>query len=195
MPDQTFSVNTVPGSLHEAGKASPGARSGVKGGSDNYQLLRQLGARAYQLRAAARAADHFIAREVAADRETGTWLIACAGGLAEELAYDFDVLARNFRDAVAEPGQILALQKLRAKAHQLHAATRASDYFIDLESSEDRNTGSWLMACALGLADKLAAELEDLASAVRRGPTDAPMSAPTSDATLGRRSTAARSTV
>ena len=65
-----------------------------------------------------------------------------------------------------------SLQKLRTRAHQLHAATRASDHFMEQDNNADRSTGSWLIACALGLADKLANELEELANGMRRTPSE-----------------------
>ena len=60
------------------------------------------------------------------------------------------------------------LVKLRTRAHQLHAATRAADHFLEQDNNVDRSTGSWLIACALGLAEKLANELEELANGMRR---------------------------
>ena len=54
-----------------------------------------------------------------------------------------------------------AVASVRVRAHQLHAAARAADRFLEQESQEDRETGSWLIACAQGLAVKLAAELDN----------------------------------
>lgn len=139
---------------------------------DSYALLRQFGGRAYQLLAAARAADHFIAQEGVEDRDTGSWLISCAVGLAEELAADLDAMGRSLKAGGGDAAQLLVLQKVRARAHQLHAATRASDHFLEQDNNVDRSTGSWLIACALGLADKLANEIEDLANGMRRGAGD-----------------------
>ena len=150
--------------------------AGVKPG-DTYPVMRQLGGRAYQLLAAARAADHFVAQESDEDRNTGSWLISCAVGLAEELAADLDTLGRNIKASGSDAALTLGFQKLRARAHQLHAATRASDHFLEQDNNVDRSTGSWLIACALGLADKLANELEDLANGMRRGPGDMALSA------------------
>ena len=144
---------------------------------DAYPMMRQLGGRAYQLLAAARDADHFIAQESLEDRDTGAWLISCAVGLAEELAADLDAMGRNLKAGGADAALVLSFQKLRARAHQLHAATRASDHFLEQDNSVDRSTGSWLIACALGLADKLANELEELANGMRRGPGDVALSA------------------
>lgn len=151
----------------EAAKAAATAKP-----ADTYPMLRQLGGRAYQLLAAARAADHFVAQESDEDRNTGSWLISCAVGLAEELSADLDTLGRNLKAGGADASTASGLQKVRARSHQLHAATRAADHFLEQDNSVDRSTGSWLIACALGLADKLANELEDLANGMRRAPGD-----------------------
>ncbi len=162
------------------GSATAIATNGGKSaGGETYPMMRQLGGRAYQLLAAARAADHFIAQESDQDRDTGSWLISCAVSLAEELASDIDGMAKNIKASAGDPTLSHGFQKLRARAHQLHAATRAADHFLEQDSNVDRSTGSWLIACALGLADKLANELEDLANGMRRGIGDAAM--PTSD--------------
>ena len=159
--------------------------------TEAYPMMRQLGGRAYQLLAAARAADHFIAQESAEDRDTGSWLIACAVTLAEDMAQDLDGLAKNLKATGSDPAMSNGFQKLRARAHQLHAATRAADHFLDQDNNVDRSTGSWLIACALGLADKLANELESLANGLRRGAGDLPASS--SDTSLGRRPAGAAS--
>ncbi len=156
----------------EAARAMANAKPG-----DAYPMMRQLGGRAYQLLAAARAADHFVAQESDEDRNTGSWLISCAVGLADELASDLDGLGRNLKASGGDAALALAFQKLRARAHQLHAATRAADHFLEQDNNVDRSTGSWLIACALGLADKLANELEDLANGMRRGSGDVALSA------------------
>jgi hypothetical protein len=160
----------------DAAKLNAGAAPGKS--NEAYPMMRQLGGRAYQLLAAARAADHFIAQESVEDRDTGSWLIACAVGLADELAADLDGMARNIKASAASASDALVsqgFQKLRARAHQLHAATRAADHFLEQDNNVDRSTGSWLIACALGLADKLANELEDLANGMRRAPGEAAM--------------------
>jgi len=149
-------------------EAAKSAAAGAAKPTDPYPLMRQLGGRAYQLLAAARAADHFIAQENIEDRDTGSWLIACAVGLAEELAADLDGMARNLKTSGGDAALAVGFQRLRARAHQLHAATRAADHFLEQDNSVDRSTGSWLIACALGLADKLANELEDQANGMRR---------------------------
>ncbi|MBE2243271.1 MAG: hypothetical protein IAE86_10985 [Burkholderiaceae bacterium] len=152
---------------------APGTAVSAKTTSgETYPMMRQLGGRAHQLLAATRAADHFIAQESDADRDTGSWLISCAVTLADELADDLDGMARNIRASAADPALSLGFQRLRVRAHQLHAATRAADHFLEQESNLDRSTGSWLIACALGLADKLANELEELANGMRRGAGD-----------------------
>lgn len=149
------------------GDDSAKAASAVKAG-ETYAVMRQLGGRAYQLLAAARAADHFIAQESVEDRDTGSWLISCAVGLAEELAADLDGLGRTLKHGGGEAALVQGLVKLRTRAHQLHAATRAADHFLEQDNNVDRSTGSWLIACALGLAEKLANELEELANGMRR---------------------------
>lgn len=136
---------------------------------ETYPLMRQLGGRAYQLLAAARGADHFIAQESLEDRDTGSWLISCAVGLAEELAADLDAMGRTLKNGSGDVALVQGLPKLRTRAHQLHAATRAADHFLEQDNNVDRSTGSWLIACALGLADRLANEIEDLANGMRRG--------------------------
>jgi hypothetical protein len=128
---------------------------------DHSQALRQLGSRAHQLRAATRAADHYCGLDAEEDRNTGSWLMSCAVGLAAELAADIDGVARSLRDAPANAALEAAVSAVRVRAHQLHAAARAADRFLEQENAEDRETGSWLIACALGVAVKLASELDD----------------------------------
>ena len=186
MIEQRTATALSPGGPDDAGKLATGPASGSGKTSETYPMMRQLGGgRAYQLLAAARAADHFIAQESAEDRDTGSWLIACAVSLAEDLAADLDGLAKNLKASGSDPVMSNGFQKLRARAHQLHAATRAADHFLDQDNNVDRSTGSWLIACALGLADKLANELEDLANGMRRAPGDMPASP--NDAGFGRR--------
>lgn len=136
-------------------------------GPDRQQTLRALGARAHQLRAATRAADRFTALGDERDTHTGAWLMSCALGLAQELAADIDALARGLRDAPDTRLQA-PVARLRVRAHQLHAAARAADHYLEQDTAEDRDTGSWLIATALGLATQLAAELDDSAGASRR---------------------------
>lgn len=135
-------------------------------------LLRQMGARAHQLRATTHAADHFNAQDSAADRNTGSWLMSCALGLADELAGEIDALARRLKDQPAEVAFKHKVSALRVKAYQLHAAARAADHFLDRDTSEDHDTGSWLIATACGLARQLASDIDDGITTVRRPATD-----------------------
>ena len=41
------------------------------------------------------------------------------------------------------------LRQLGSRAHQLRAATLAADHFNTLQDTQDKDTGSWLMSCAL----------------------------------------------
>jgi hypothetical protein len=123
--------------------------------------LRRLGGQAHQLRAATRAADHFIGCGRDEDRDTGSWLIACALDLATELAGELDAIGRAQRAAGTDDAPAAQVQSLRKRAHQLQAATRAADHFLDQDHITDRDTGSWLIACAMGLAGKLASDLDD----------------------------------
>lgn len=174
MVEQRAAAAAFPGGPDDSTKPASAGSAGKP--SETYPMMRQLGGRAYQLLAAARAADHYIAQESDEDRDTGSWLIACAVGLAEELAADLDGLAKNLKASGSDPAMSQGFQKLRARAHQLHAATRAADHFLDQDNNVDRSTGSWLIACALGLADKLANELEELANGLRRAPGDVALS-------------------
>jgi hypothetical protein len=72
----------------------------------------------------------------------------------------------------------------------LHAAARAADHFLDRDSNEDRETGSWLIATASSLAQKLAAELDDNVLPQRRQLVDKSALEP-HDAGLARRVAAA----
>lgn len=141
-------------------------------GDARHQQLRRLGAAAHQLRAATRAADHFIALGPQDDRDTGSWLMNAATAMAAELAGDIDGLARSLREAPADAALAQAVQRLRIRTHQLHAATRAADHFLDLDTPDDQDTGSWLIATARSLAERLAADFDDAAgaaAAARRG--------------------------
>jgi hypothetical protein len=141
-------------------------------GHEASAALRRLGSRAHQLRAAARAADHFNAQDNETDRSTGSWLMSCALSLSEDLTSEIDVLARNVREGGGDATIQQHVAAVRVRAHQLHAATRAADHFLDQESREDHETGSWLIACAAGLAEKLAADLDDGVALPRRPPID-----------------------
>lgn len=172
---------------------SAGVGSAVSEGGDAAQMLRQLGARAHQLRATTRAADHFNAQDAPAERDTGSWLISSAVGLAEDLATDIDGLARSIKERQADAALLQRISPLRVRAHQLHAAAKAADHFLDQDSREDQDTGSWLIATANALAVKLAAELDDTVAGARRGPQDKAASAPIEphDPVLARRLAAA----
>jgi hypothetical protein len=160
---------------------------------DPLRALRALGARAHQLRASMTAADRFIARDATHDRDTGSWLISAATAMATEVTADIDNLARSLRDRPADAALLQTISAIRVHAHQLSAATRAADHFLDQETREDRDTGSWLVATALGLAQKLAEEIEDGASVGRRTGGDKGQIEP-HDAAQARRVTAATAT-
>lgn len=135
---------------------------------DPYKALRQLGARAHQLHAATRAADHFNARDTAEDRNTGSWLISTALALAGNVAEEIDGLARLIKEKPADAALRHVVAQLRVRAHQLRATARAADHFLDQDTREDQDTGGWLVATALTLADKLACEIDDVAVPARR---------------------------
>lgn len=125
------------------------------------QALRQLGALAHQARATLRAADRFVTQGPSPDTDTANWLVSTAVDLAHEVAQELDVLARGLREAGGDPLLLQALAPWRRSAHQLHAACRAADLFLEQESRDDRDTGAWLVASARTLADRLAAALDD----------------------------------
>lgn len=135
--------------------------------------LRRLGAQAHQLRATTRAADHFIALGVPEDRDTGSWLMSSAVDMADDVANQLDGMGRGLKETPVDAGFAQTVQLLRVRAHQLHAAARAADHFLDLDSRDDRETAGWLIASARGLADKLAAEIDDGASGLKRAPAEA----------------------
>ena len=137
-------------------------------GDDASQALRRLGSRAHQLRAALRAADHFNAQDQAKDRNTGSWLTSSAVALAEDLAADIDSLARSVKEGAGDANLQQAVAGVRVRAHQLNASARAADHFLDQDNADDRDTGSWLIAGALALAEKLAAELDDSVTPARK---------------------------
>ena len=136
-------------------------------------LLRMLGARAHQVRAATRAADHYLAQDARDDHDTGAWLLSSAMALAADLAADLDGLARTLKERNAEPALQQRLVALRARAHQLHAAAKAADRFLEQDSRDDRDTGGWLVPMAQQLAGRLADELDDTLAAARRPATAA----------------------
>jgi hypothetical protein len=142
-------------------------------GSDRVAMLRAMAARGYQLRASARAADRFLAQGNDEDTNTCGWLMSCAESQAAELVNDFADLAQQAKDGALEAPLVKPVQRLRVVAHRLHAATRAADRYLEAETPEDRETGGWLITTALGLADQLANELDDLASSLKRPANDA----------------------
>lgn len=131
-------------------------------------VLRALGARAHQVRAATRAADHYLAQDASTEHDTGAWLLSSAVTLAADLAIDLDGLARALKERNAESALQQRLVPLRERAHQLHAAAKAADRFLEQDSRDDRDTGGWLVPMAQDLANKLAHELDDALSALRR---------------------------
>jgi hypothetical protein len=129
--------------------------------------LRQLGARAHQLRATTRAADHYIAQDAPDAANTASWLMSASLDLAAELVTGIDGLARTLKE---QPGAALesTVAKLRVLAHQLHAAAKAADHFLDQDGGDLRETGLWLIAAASGLAAKLAFGLDDAVAPARK---------------------------
>ncbi len=137
-----------------------------------YQALRKLGALAHQVRAGTRAADHFVSQGNAADRDTACWLMSSAVEQSEELARDLDNLARGLKEAPNDAALLQTVQGLRVRAHQLHAAARAADHFLEHDNHEHQETGSWLIASARQLADKLSGGIDDAGGSLKR-PTEA----------------------
>lgn len=155
-------------------------------------LMRSLGARAHQVRAATRAADHYLAQDASDEHDTGAWLLASAVTLAEELAADLDGLSRTLKERNAEGALQQRLVPLRARAHQLHAAAKAADRFLEQDSREDRDTGGWLVPMAQQLANKLANELDDTLATTRRpAVAEKPAAVEPHDPALARRINAA----
>jgi hypothetical protein len=131
--------------------------------------LRAMGARAHQLRAALRAADHYNSQSHVDERDTGSWLISSALDLAQDVVADIDSLARQLKERPADAALQQTVAALRVRSHQLYASTRAADHFLDQDSNEDRETGGWLVASAHALAVKLASGFDDSAAPARRG--------------------------
>lgn len=125
------------------------------------QALRQLGALAHQTRASLRAADRFVTQDGPQDTATANWLVCTAVDLAHEVAQELDGLARGLRETGTEATRLQAMAPWRRMAHQLHAACRAADMFLEQETRDDQDTGTWLVASARNLADRLAASLDD----------------------------------
>jgi hypothetical protein len=139
---------------------------------DPVRALRALGARAHQLRAATTAADRFMSRDDVADKHTASWLISGAVGLAAELASDIDNLARAMKERPADHALMTHISELRVGAYQVNAATRAADHFLDQDTREDRDTGSWLVSTALSMAQRLASAIDDGGNTARRPAVD-----------------------
>lgn len=154
---------------------------------DAHGWLRQLGARAHQLRAAIRAADHFNAQDTSEDRNTGSWLMSSALVLASELGADIDGLARGLKERPADAALQQRVAGLRVRVHQLHAATRAADHFLDQDTPDGRDTGGWLIATALALAQKLAGEIDDSTLPGTRRPGPEKLVADVQDSAPSRR--------
>ena len=125
------------------------------------QALRHLGALAHQTRASLRAADRFVTQDGPQDTETANWLVCTSVDLAHEVALELDGLARGLRESGTEAVRLQAMAPWRRLAHQLHAACRAADMFLEQETRDEQDTGAWLVASARGLADRLAAALDD----------------------------------
>jgi hypothetical protein len=159
---------------------------------DPTRALRALGSRAHQLRSSVTAADRFIARDSTSDRDTASWLISAAVAMSAEITAEIDSLARHLRERSGD-AQMTTLSALRVCAHQATAAARAADHFLDQETREDRDTGQWLVAATLTLAQKLASEIEDGASSVRRPGSDKALVEP-HDPVMSRRMAAATAT-
>ncbi len=155
-------------------------------------LMRSLGARAHQVRAATRAADHYLAQDADGEHDTGAWLLSSAVTMAEDLAADLDGLSRTLKERNAEAPLQQRLVPLRARAHQLHAAAKAADRFLEQDNREDRDTGGWLVPMAQQLANKLANELDDTLAATRRpAAADKPAAVEPHDPAMARRINAA----
>jgi hypothetical protein len=138
------------------------------GNDSGIPSLRELGGRAHELRATARAADRFIGGDNVEDHNTGCWLVSCAVALAAEVANDLDRLARELRNGPSDAALGASLVALRKRAHELHATCRAADRFLDEDQRDDRETGGWLVACARRLADGLASAIDDSIGALQR---------------------------
>lgn len=123
--------------------------------------LRRLGALAHQTRASLRAADRFVTQGGPQHHDTASWLVCTAVEMSGEVADDLDGLAKGLREAGSDAVRQQALAPWRKTAHQLHAACKAADVYLEQESRDDQDTGAWLVASALSLADQLAGALDD----------------------------------
>jgi hypothetical protein len=193
MAEERINLGPIGGPTAPKNPPNAGAAAANSGGpaDEAYQLLRKLAGMGYQLRASLVGGDRFLAQDKTDDQDTGVWLISCALMLAEEITGEIDGLAKQWKPRPSEPALAASLVRLRTRAHQLHAAVRAADHFLDQDSAEDNTNGSWLVACALGLADKLASETEDLASAIKQaGNEPTPAATVVADVTAPRRANA-----
>jgi hypothetical protein len=125
------------------------------------QALRRLGSLAHQAQASLRAADRFMTQDSEADRDTATWLVCTAMELVREITGELDDLARGLRTTGSDAVREQTLANWRRVAHQLYAASRAADLFLEQTSSDDQATGTWLVASTLALADRLVSALDD----------------------------------
>jgi hypothetical protein len=150
---------------------TPGARAnGAYADVDDPQkALRHIGSHAHQLRAITRAADRFNANDTAADCNTAVWLMSSAVSASAELASELDGLAGALNDGPSDASMRQTVAALRVGAHQLHAAARAADHYLEQDSREDHETGSWLIASAYDLARKLSAAADDGFASARNG--------------------------
>jgi hypothetical protein len=154
-----------------AAKVAPQAGPADAGHEDIGRTLRTMGACAHQLGATIRAADHYLAEPLAADRETASWLMSSAITLAEDLALELDGVARMLKQHAADSPTQQRVAAMRVRCHQLHAAAKAADHYLDGDAADERETGSWLVSAALGLAVRLIAQFNDVPSVVRKATT------------------------
>jgi hypothetical protein len=140
----------------------------VLDGDEPHAMLRALGARAHQVHSCIRAADRYSTNDTAEDRSTAAWLMSTAMGMSGELAADTDRLARRLREQSGRNDLAATVASMRKRAYQLQAVTRAADHFLEQDSREDQQHGTWLVATAQTLAYRLAADLDDHSTPPRR---------------------------
>jgi hypothetical protein len=192
MAEERINLGPIGGPTAPKTAPNPGAAAANSGPAEEaYQLLRKLAGMGYQLRASLVGGDRFLAQDKTDDQDTGVWLVSCALMLADEITVEIDGLAKQWKPRAADAGLSASLLRLRTRAHQLQAAVRAADHFLDQDSAEDNTNGSWLVACAMNLAEKLASETEDLASAIKHAGSEAPAATTVvADVTTPRRANA-----
>jgi hypothetical protein len=137
-------------------------------GDEPHAMLRALGARAHQVHSCIRAADRYSANDTSDDRTTASWLMSTAMGMSGELAADTDRLARRLREQAGRNDLVSVVAGLRKRAYQLQAVAKAADHFLEQDSREDQQHGTWLVATAQTLAHRLAADLDDQSTPPRR---------------------------